>query len=544
MASTADEVDDNGNGLIDIGFIEDLDKIRYDLNGSGMPNPGQTGNIGGEGCPDGGCNGYDLVRDLDFGDDDSYRSGDINTSWCPGDGTGTGNNICTPASPNASSMPGFPPIARNDSAPFTGILDGNLNRISNLYINIDGRIDRNGPTEIPSSWFGPAFSLAEFDARILEVSNIGLFGVIEDATIRRLGLLNVSIFGQEAEFLLPDRRSLSLGFRRLSSAPERIGGLVGRSEDSTILAVGVTGNISFNEVSVDRGVPGNIGAYDVAISTPDNPSGDSVGGMVGSSMRTKIYGSWTNINIFAGDSAGGLIGQVTGGGRGTNVIALSYTRGTIELATRGGGLATAIAGTEFHSLISSWAAIDILQTSQDSVRNNGNLIYGISFGNTTHLTLYGTFWQWFGSNENWRPDRNDGGGPNALNEEGSARPMDAFMAVDGDGGDFTLGSGGSVGTAPSLGGNFRPRSGHGSTAPNEKIHRFGFNCGNAWSFRATGEDARYPRVRELLDTSDFSIFTSYRNGVLGGNNPVTGGCNGGTGLRYGDVLPDQEGANR
>ena len=51
--------DRDGNGLIDILYIEQLDSMRYNLTGA---------------CEGSICNGYELKRSLDFRDSLSYRN--------------------------------------------------------------------------------------------------------------------------------------------------------------------------------------------------------------------------------------------------------------------------------------------------------------------------------------------------------------------------------------------------------------------------------------------------------------------------------------
>ena len=40
--------------------------------------------VSGLGCPAGGCEGYELTRDLDFNDPSSYASGSVDRGWSRG----------------------------------------------------------------------------------------------------------------------------------------------------------------------------------------------------------------------------------------------------------------------------------------------------------------------------------------------------------------------------------------------------------------------------------------------------------------------------
>ena len=80
------DVDDDN--LIEILYLEQLNAIRYDLNGDGLPDD-QTayfqsfpGGRPGMGCIDAkGCIGYELMTDLDFSSPSSYLTGAINEEW-------------------------------------------------------------------------------------------------------------------------------------------------------------------------------------------------------------------------------------------------------------------------------------------------------------------------------------------------------------------------------------------------------------------------------------------------------------------------------
>ena len=57
--------DSDGDGLIDIDTLEELNNIRYNLEGTSYKvSAGGSGNS--EGCPATGCDGYELTRNLDF----------------------------------------------------------------------------------------------------------------------------------------------------------------------------------------------------------------------------------------------------------------------------------------------------------------------------------------------------------------------------------------------------------------------------------------------------------------------------------------------
>ena len=104
------DYDSDGDGLIEINNLEQLDATRYDPDGDGVPLDtedldgdgyddfvfyGTSANryaaafpttAGGPVCGGGGCTGYELSRPLDFDDPDSYASEQVNTDWTRGGG--------------------------------------------------------------------------------------------------------------------------------------------------------------------------------------------------------------------------------------------------------------------------------------------------------------------------------------------------------------------------------------------------------------------------------------------------------------------------
>ena len=80
--------DSDGDGLIEIQYLEQLDAMRYDLNGDGKADAdSQDGYYAafptenGERICNRNCKGYELARSLDFDDADSYAEGKVNTQW-------------------------------------------------------------------------------------------------------------------------------------------------------------------------------------------------------------------------------------------------------------------------------------------------------------------------------------------------------------------------------------------------------------------------------------------------------------------------------
>ena len=87
--------------------------IRYQLDGSGYRESFNAIKVVA-GCPQRGCNGYELHNDLDFNTDDNYRDITNKKAWTGG--------------------LGWLPIGNRFNA-FTARFEGNGHTIANLYIN-------------------------------------------------------------------------------------------------------------------------------------------------------------------------------------------------------------------------------------------------------------------------------------------------------------------------------------------------------------------------------------------------------------------------
>ena len=110
--------DTDGDGLIEVSSLEQLDAIRLDLDGDGIPDSGVHADKYADAFPIadtetvcGACNGYEMTRSLDFDNPSSYASGAVNTAWTTGSG--------------------WDPIGDSFDATF----DGNGHTVNNLYIN-------------------------------------------------------------------------------------------------------------------------------------------------------------------------------------------------------------------------------------------------------------------------------------------------------------------------------------------------------------------------------------------------------------------------
>ncbi len=172
--------DADGDGLIEVWNATMLDNMRYDLAGTSYKTSAMDAGDS-SGCPAGGCNGYELMANIDLLPMlDANRSGEINKTTVTV--AGKDHAVIDVGSDKDTS---WSPVG-DDADPFTGTFEGNGNTIANLWVNI--------------STSGDVY--------------VGLFGVTGgSAEIRNVGVISGGIFS-------------SSGFFSYS------GGLVGFSSDS------------------------------------------------------------------------------------------------------------------------------------------------------------------------------------------------------------------------------------------------------------------------------------------------------------------------
>ena len=322
------------DNLIEVSYLEQLDAIRYDLDGDGRPDSDSGVNAYTSAFPTSagesvcyGCEGYELVRSLDFDDAGSYASETVNERWTGG--------------------VGWLPIGL-DGIEHDSVFDGNGHAISNLRIN--------RPTALSNPGAAGPFG---FTRRL--------------SVIRRVGLSNVEVRGID-----------------------RVGGLVGHS-GGTISDSYVTGSVSGTD-AVGGLVGGNFGPIDSSYATGSVSGNDEVGGLVGSnqdpvsssyaivdtsgqestgglagSNYSTISDSYATGDV-SGADAGGLVGYnastitasyATGSVSGRNAGGLTaYNRGTIAASYATGSVsgrryAGGLTATNSDRIIASYATSNV-----------------------------------------------------------------------------------------------------------------------------------------------------------------------------------------
>ena len=270
--------DTDGDGLIEITVLEDLNAIRHSLDGKAYRVQLSDGTFTQTvaGCPTTAtvtaCSGYELTRDLDFADAASYRSGIVNSEW----------------------MTRWDPIGGVFNANF----NGNGYTLRNLHINDIGT-----------------------------KNNIGLFHTIGAAgRVENLNIRNVTIEGQRNSdkigSLAGENRGVIFNSRIINTDIEGAG-------NATLGATHIGGLVGVNDGS-DANI-GNIehsAVYGSVRARNSNANNHHVGGLVGRNQNgAEIHNSYAVGNLDAGCHAGGLAGQQF-----TSTIKNSYADIDISLA--------------------------------------------------------------------------------------------------------------------------------------------------------------------------------------------------------------------
>jgi hypothetical protein len=240
--------DANSNGLIDVSIIEQLNAVRYNLNGTGRTLT-EAGESDSSGCPavifDGilqrHCSGYELTATLDFDTNADGVIDENDTYWNEGYG--------------------WQPIGDSNS-PFSTVFDGDGHQIRNLYI------DR------------PSTDL------------VGLFGYVEGETafLRNLGLTGklMSVIGDDY-----------------------VGGLAGKTENTSTSNSLVTGSVKGDQyIGGLVGYSAN-GSFSNSFATGSVDGNSRVGGMVGYFFNGSLSNSFATGSVNGNSDVGGLLGSAT-----------------------------------------------------------------------------------------------------------------------------------------------------------------------------------------------------------------------------------------
>ena len=302
-AQTSIDYDSDGDGLVEIAYLEQLDAVRWDLQGDGYADHAHDEDAfeaafpyaaDDMGCDD-RCVGYELTKNLDFNVESSYGSASVNREWTSG--------------------AGWLPING-----FSATFEGNGHTIVDLYIN---------------------------RRTVAGTDSTGLFGSIpSESVIRRVGLVSADIRGNNKVGGLVGHNEGSISESYASGSVQGnkdVGGLVGHNSGS------ISNSHSSGKVTGSTNVGGLIGT--VSGSSPVTRSYSNAyatgieltGGLVGVNYNGPIVQCYATGQVKGREDIGGLVGRNWG------TIEATYATGSIAGVHATGGLIGANEGTLFAS---------------------------------------------------------------------------------------------------------------------------------------------------------------------------------------------------
>lgn len=279
------DVDIDNDGLIEISTLQQLDLMRYDLAGTSL-------NGDSTGCPATGCNGYELVADLDFDTNGNGVADEGDLFWNNGEGW----------EPVGQSYYWAYAQKKVDGA-VTANFDGNGFSIINLHIN---RPNQN--------W-------------------VGLFTNIHTGYISNVVFINADVTGYEASGVLSGGINNSdVSYVRISdstlSGHDEVGLLSGRyyGNGNTIQDINVSGSVQGNKYT------GGV----IGWATRDSGS---------TSENYNLQNIISEVDISAGYYSGGVIGIASGLEASTVISQCTIDTGTYGLNYVGGVFGSATSGS-------------------------------------------------------------------------------------------------------------------------------------------------------------------------------------------------------
>ena len=129
-------VDFDGNGLIEIKSLDQLNNMRHNLDGTSYKTSGSDRGVMCGVAFNTACRGYELTQSLDFANASSYDSNSINATWRPQDSSGT---VIPQSMADTATNSGWEPIG-DSTTPFNTTFEGNGYTISNLYSRRASRV--------------------------------------------------------------------------------------------------------------------------------------------------------------------------------------------------------------------------------------------------------------------------------------------------------------------------------------------------------------------------------------------------------------------
>ena len=360
-ATVGKDYDSDGDGLIEVRTLAQLNAMRHDLLGTGSPTnrtayaaafPGPVDYMGCSGFQ--GCSGYELRADLDFDTNGNGSADAGDTYWNSGEGW----------LPIGDAW--FPAFAFLAGA-FDATFDGNGHTIANLFI-----------------------------ARASE-SSVGFFREINRAgTIRDLNLTGVDVAGDYRVGALAGTNAGDVVGVHASGAVQgnhSVGGLLGNNW----FGANVTRNSSFVAVTAPTATPSAYGSTELtsvgglvgtnyglvsgnyatgAVSATGQVRDYLAGGLVG--WNAGVIGANFATGRVEGHSAGGLVG------RNGWILRASYATGRISGSDDAGGLA----GINADEISGSYSTGPVSATATD----RGGLVGDTASGAGSSPSVRSSYW--------------------------------------------------------------------------------------------------------------------------------------------------------
>ena len=387
------DIDKDGDGLIEICDLEGLNEIRYQLNGSGYKASSDATKIT-QGCPAIGCRGYELVKNLDFNADTSYRTTSNKVTWTMGNG--------------------WSPIGS-----FSSVFEGNGHVIFNLQINRVG--DNNVGLFAVLDLTGRIENVELIYPNIRGRSNVGALvgnnnGVVINSYVQDYDTtVDTSDLIRYIEAVTRDTT------KYIEAIEGSVGGLVGRNNGGGanighIINSGAVINVQIKENTSAGGIGANAGGLtgfnlngaeirnSYARGTVKGPCG--VGGLTANNHSTvqsdpeknsKIINSYATGNVTTGFGTCDRDINIRSGGLAavnSGLISNSYTTscfssGTVTVAnTRRGGVVQNNSGTISNSYYQTTGCDNLQETPSGSAYNQVELRSPDSSDNTFYEGIY------------------------------------------------------------------------------------------------------------------------------------------------------------
>ena len=361
------DYDTDDDGLIEIEWLDQLDAVRWDLDGDSVVDDGGNAEAylaafpdaaEGMGCAD-GCRGYELTRDLDFKSAGSYASGAVNSRW-------TGGN-------------GWLPIGVDES--YYAVLSGNGHTIAGLFINRSGA---NQPEAIGLFGYssGAISRIGVTDVDVTGDFTVGGLVGINSGSITS-SYSNGTLFGTFVGGLAGVNHGDIVSSHsncQVSGGDAVVGGLAG--ENWGIIAFNyASGSVSGNIAGGLTGRNQDNGSIKSSHAS-GNVSGDSAGGLVGNNWGNITFGYFTG-DVSGENEGGGLVG-----GNILGSISFSYASGSVSSKLISGGLVGYNAG----SITSSYAISEVTGGETNGAlvgTNQGDVTFSYAIGNVADSTVVG-----------------------------------------------------------------------------------------------------------------------------------------------------------